>query len=351
VQQYSVDVQRELPGDTAVSIGYIGSRGDNLGYGGAGVAFVNINQLRPEQLALGTALQQQVPNPFFGIPEAGAFSTSPTIARGQLLRPFPQFGNIRDRQTTGARSRYHAAVLKFEKRLSHGWGGRFHYTWSRLDDDVFGEPPYYNSQNQGGRPLNNYDLAAEYSRSLLDMPHRVVLSPIVELPFGEGKPWTTKGLANIIAGGWTVSVIATYESGQPLNVVQNADNTGSFSGVQRPNWTGADPTTPGSTIDRLINYINPAAYEAAQPFTFGTGARTDPRIRSPFRTNYDMVLAKTLSVGTSLKAQIRLEMLNTTNNPKFVGGGDSRFGRSSFGTISRQAGFPRTTQFLLRFFW
>jgi len=351
VQQYSVDLQRELPGDMAVSIGYIGSRGDNLGYGADGVAFVNINQLRPEQLALGTALQQQVPNPFFGIPEAGAFSTSPTIARGQLLRPFPQFGNIRDRQTTGARSRYHAAVLKFEKRLSHGWGGRFHYTWSRLDDDVFGEPPYYNSQNQGGRPLNNYDLAAEYSRSLLDMPHRVVLSPIVELPFGEGKPWATKGLANIIAGGWTVSVIATYESGQPLNVVQNADNTGSFSGVQRPNWTGVDPATPGSTIDRLINYINPAAYEAAQPFTFGTGTRTDPRIRSPFRTNYDMVLAKTLSVGTSLKAQIRLEMLNATDNPKFVGGGDSRFGRSSFGTISRQAGFPRTTQFLLRFFW
>jgi hypothetical protein len=312
---------------------------------------VNINQLRPEQLALGAALQQQVPNPFFGIPEAGAFSTSPTIARGQLLRPFPQFGNIRDRQTTGARSRYHAVVSKLEKRLSHGWGGRFHYTWSRLDDDVFGEPPYYNSQNQGGRPLNNYDLAAEYSRSLLDMPHRVVLSPIVELPFGEGKRWAPHGLANAIVGGWNFSAIATYESGFPSNVVQNADNTGSFSGVQRPHWTGVDPITPGSTIDRLNNYINPAAYEAALPFTFGTGPRTDPRIRTPFRTNYDVVLAKTLNLGSSLKAQIRLEMLNATNNPKFVGGGDARFGRSSFGTITQQAGFPRTTQFLVRLFW
>jgi hypothetical protein len=52
-----------------------------------------------------------------------------------------------------------------------------------------------------------------------------------------------------------------------------------------------------------------------------------------------------------LKAQVRIEMLNATNNPKFVGGGDSRFGRSSFGTITQQAGFPRTTQFLLRFYW
>jgi hypothetical protein len=225
------------------------------------------------------------------------------------------------------------------------------YTWSRLDDDVFGEPPYYNSQYQGGRPLNNYDLGAEYSRSMLDMPHRVVLSPIVELPFGAAKRWATKGLANTIAGGWTFSAIATYESGQPLNVTQNADNSGSFSGVQRPNWTGADPITSGSTLDRLLNYVNPAAYEAAPPFTFGTGKRTDPRIRSPFRTNYDVVLAKTLTVVGSLKAEIRIEMLNATNNPKFVGGGDARFGRSSFGTITQQAGFPRTTQFLLRFFW
>jgi len=351
VQQYSADLQRELPGAMAVSIGYIGSRGDNLGYGGAGAAFVNINQLRPEQLALGAALQQQVPNPFFGIPEAGAFSTSPTIARGQLLRPFPQFGNIRDRQTSGARSRYHAVVAKLEKRLTHGWGGRFHYTWSRLDDDVFGEPTYYVSQNQGGRPLNNYDLAAEYSRSLLDSPHRVVLSPIVELPLGEGKRWATHGLANALAGGWSVSAIATYESGFPENIIQNADNTGSFSGVQRPNWTGVDPVTAGSTVDRLNTYINPAAYEAAAPFTFGTGPRTDPRIRTPFRTNYDVVVAKTVGLRSALKAQIRIEVLNATNNPKFVSGGDSRFGRSSFGTITAQAGFPRTGQFLIRLFW
>jgi hypothetical protein len=45
----------------------------------------------------------------------------PTIARGQLLRPYPQFGNVRNRQASGARSRYHALIAQLEKRLSHGW--------------------------------------------------------------------------------------------------------------------------------------------------------------------------------------------------------------------------------------
>jgi trimeric autotransporter adhesin len=351
VQQFSLDVQRQIPADMAVSLGYSGSRGDDLSYGGSSTAFVNINQLDPKYLSLGAALQQQVANPFYGIPEAGAFAASPTIARGQLLRPYPQFGNIRDRQASGARSRYHAVIAQLEKRLSHGWGGRFNYTWSRLDDDVFADAGFFASGYQGGRPLNNYDLAAEYSRSFLDLPHRVVLSPIVELPFGAGKRWATSGLADLIAGGWTFTAIATYESGQPLNVTQDSDNSGSFSGVQRPNWTGADPVTPGDVIDRLNNYINPGAYQSAAPFTFGTGPRTDPRIRSPFRTNYDMVLAKTFGLGGPAKAQIRIEFLNATNNPKFQGGGDARLGRSTFGTITTQAGFPRTGQFLFRVSW
>jgi hypothetical protein len=62
-------------------------------------------------------------------------------------------------------------------------------------------------------------------------------------------------------------------------------------------------------------------------------------------------VAKTVGLRSALKAQIRIEVLNATNNPKFVSGGDSRFGRSSFGTITAQAGFPRTGQFLIRLFW
>ncbi len=94
IQQYSFDVQRELPGGMSVTVGYVGSRGSNLGWGGTSNTSININQLDPKYFALGTQLTQAVPNPFFGIPEAGSFANQTTIQRGQLLRPFPQFGNI-----------------------------------------------------------------------------------------------------------------------------------------------------------------------------------------------------------------------------------------------------------------
>ena len=90
VQQYSIELQREVPGQVALSLSYVGARGDNLSYGGSSTAFININTLTPAQMALGSALNNQVKNPFYGIAQAGAFSINPTIAYGQLLRPFPE---------------------------------------------------------------------------------------------------------------------------------------------------------------------------------------------------------------------------------------------------------------------
>ena len=74
VQQYSVDLQRELGGDMAFTVSYVGARGDHLPLGGTVDTPVNINQLDPKYLALGaTALSTQIPNPFFGIAAAGPF--------------------------------------------------------------------------------------------------------------------------------------------------------------------------------------------------------------------------------------------------------------------------------------
>ena len=193
-------------------------------------------------------------------------------------------------QASGARSRYHALILQFERRAVTRGGRAVQLHVERQHDNMFGESTFYNGGTSSA--VNNYDLEAEYSRSLLDMPHRIVLAPIIELPFGAGKRWATDGVADRLAGGWTFSMIATFESGFPLNITQ-ADNSSSFSGAQRPHLAEADPVTDGSAIDRLNNYINPAAYIAAAPFTFGSAPRADTRIRSPFRTNYDIVLAKT----------------------------------------------------------
>src|SRR5207249_10619542 len=93
VQQYSVDVQRELPGNMAITISYVGARSDRLGLGGTNDTAVNVNQVDPKYLSLGSALAQSVPNPFFGRPElAGTgLGSGATVPRAQLLRPYPQF--------------------------------------------------------------------------------------------------------------------------------------------------------------------------------------------------------------------------------------------------------------------
>ncbi len=96
-------------------------------------------------------------------------------------------------QSTGAHSQYHAGILQFRKRTTGVWGGNFSYTFSRLTDNQFGESNYYSSapglQNNytvvPDSPYYNPD--QEYGRSLLDSPHKVVLAPIFQLPFGEGK--------------------------------------------------------------------------------------------------------------------------------------------------------------------
>jgi hypothetical protein len=349
VQQYSVELQRELPHGIAVKLGYVGARGDNLGYGGSSTAYININTLTAAQMALGSQLNTAATNPFYGIPQAGAFSISPTINYGQLLRPFPEFGDVLAVNPSGAISRYNALVFEFSKRTAGGIGGRFSATWSRLEDSMFGQGSYYNPSGQT-RPLDSRNPAAEYSRSMLDIPVRIVAAPIVELPFGAGKQWATSGLANALAGGWMVSAVLTYDAGSPINVTQ-ADNTGSFNGVQRPNVVaGVDPNTAGVTLNRLNSYINKSAYTAAPAFTLGNAPRTDPNLRTPGRANFDLVMSKSFAMMSGIKAQFRVEILNATNTPKFVGPA-SQFGVSTFGLINAQAGFSRTTQFMFRIDW
>ena len=120
-------------------MGYIGSRSEGLALGGTVDRSLNINQLDPQYLALGSALLQQVPNPFFGIPQFGALSTPTTIARGQLLRPYPQFGNVRAHRVTAARSRYDALAVAAERHQHNGWGARVNYVYSVLKDNQAGE--------------------------------------------------------------------------------------------------------------------------------------------------------------------------------------------------------------------
>jgi hypothetical protein len=350
VQQFSLDIQRELPGSMAVTFGYIGARGDDLNLGAESEGQLNINELDPSLLRLGSALNQTVPNPFFGNSNAGALATQATVQRRQLLRPYPQFGNVYMLQSTQGKSRYNAGIVKLTRRLSQGWGGTFSYTFSRLKDNQFAQDNFF-SRRPRGFPLSAYDLDAEYGYSIIDVPHRLVLSPIVELPWGRGRKWLNQGgWTDVVFGGWTVSAIMNFESGFPIMVEQNDINHGTFSGTQRPNLTGTDPVTSGGREERFDAYIDPAAYSLAPAFTLGNAPRTDPNLRTPHRNNIDASFQKNFRLAGTLTAQFRAEILNLTNTVK-VRGPEQRFGRSDFGLIAVQSGFMRLTQLSFRLMW
>jgi trimeric autotransporter adhesin len=362
VHQYSVDVQRELPGEMAITVGYMGATGRDVGFAGTNNVGLNINQIDPAvatQLfpAAGggwdaAALRQSVANPFFGIAQAGELGTRATIPLGQLLRPFPQFGDVNVfERTEGGKRQFNAVTLVLDKRLTRGWwGGRYSYTWSRLEDNQFGEDSAY--QTRTAVPQNVYDLDAEYSISNFDSPHRIVLAPIVRFP-------SPPGNAGLL-GGWTMSAIVELVSGSPLNAVMSAGtsdaNLGLFGGRQRPDAAG-DPNMSGSDDDRVSSadhadarWFNAAAFQNPGAGRYGDAPRTDGSARYQFRKNVDLSVAKDTRLGGNRTAQIRFEILNLTNTAKFNGSSaGNSVDLSSFGRITSQRGFMRIWQLSFRY--
>jgi trimeric autotransporter adhesin len=359
IHQYSVDLSREIPGNIALGFEYVGATGRDLGLGGANDGIVNINQVNSQYLNLGTQLLDQVANPFFGLPAGQGFNvTSATVQRRQLLRPFPQFGDILMRQNTSGENQYHAAVFKIEKRVTNGWGGRINYTYSRLEDNQFAETNFFSSASAEMQNVDinadDYGAAAEYARGLLDVPHKLVITPIVELPFGEGKRWATTGLAKHILGGWTISSIIALESGFPIQVRDLNNNLNLFNRMQRSTLTGADPLTSGDRTDRVSGsgpnpqaWLNAAGFADTPAYTLGTISRTLPDVRTPHRNNWDFVVSKDVRFKGNVRGELKFEVLNLTDTVK-TAGPNAVVGNTVFGRIDTQSGFMRMVQMMFR---
>jgi hypothetical protein len=323
-------------------------------------------------------LDQQLPNPFFGntnVPTS--LSTPATLPRWRLLLPFPQYRQINARQVTEGISRYNAGVFELTKRVSRGWGGRFSYTYSVLKDNQVGEENFYAAVSPG-LAVNNYnylrwapecvdgqefttacyDPRAEYGHGILDVPHRVILAPIVELPFGTGRKWSTNRIVDLFVGGWTVSAAMSLQSGFPINIDQAADSRLGGQNANRPNRvSGVDLRTPGGFEDRLSSadhptatWINPAAFRLAPAGIFGDVPRTITELRTPAQYNVDASFIKNIRFGGSKVGQLKIEVLNLLNRPNVrTLRGANTFGNANFGQTAIQAGFMRLTQIMLRF--
>ena len=343
VQQFSFGVDQELPGQIALSVSYIGSRGTNLSPSPTSSTPININQLNPSNFSVGSGLSDQVANPDYVAGGSGIIGQQ-TVSRSQTLRPFPQFTSVNLFVSSG-HSDYNALLIKAEKRASHGLNLITSFTWSRNRDSSFATA---NSIQSSGvtAPQNVYDLEAEYAHSVEDVPYRFVAGVIYDLPVGRGERFTTgRRWSDEIVGHWQLNVLPTFQSGFPVSILQssNPNSTIAGNGLQRPNLVkGTSLGTHGSLYDRLNGYINPAAFTASTAYTFGDAPRT-LSLRGPGYANWDLSLFKSIPIHDRLNVQFRAQAFNAFNTPLFAGP-NTAFGSANFGAITAQSNFPRYLQ-------
>ena len=283
-----------------------------------------------------------------------------TEVPSRLRRPWTAYGSDSTQiQILGPNwglSDYLAFTFKSERRYQNGLGWVVAYSFTRWIDNLlsFGTPLGDNDQIQ-----NIYNLKSERSLSTNDTPHRLVFSPIYDLPFGKGRQWLQRGILSQIIGGWQIAMIGTLQSGSPfgttvlngpLNILgDNSDGT-----ILRTDLVSGQPLyasdkgSPAAGV-RGVDWLNPAAFANPQLYHFGDSSRTLPQVLGPPLINFDSLLAKNFRVAERWRAQFRWEMFNMTNTPKW-GNPDEALGGSSFGEITT-ATSRRIMQLGLKLYW
>lgn len=385
VQNWSLEIERQLAPDLILSVGYVGTHATRLRS-----SVAEINNLNPKFFSLGDALGQNINSSAatsLGIspPFSGFTALYGPGSIGQALRPFPQYQTINTDccLENHGQSTYDALLAKVERRFHNGLNLLASYTFSKTLTDADSALPVFSSFSSGIQ--NSFNLKQEKSYSIQDIPHTFVLSYIYELPLGKGKKFLSHGGAlDKVVGGWQVGGVQRYQSGQPIifgcqgGLIPGYDgcirydlvpgqsflspNAGSFNmGSAILNGTGGcipDPSRPGFFIPKTSNtYFNCAAFFDQNfapkngqpgPFLFGNMPRITEAVRSQAYFNEDFSLIKRTPIYESHMLILKVELPNAFNRHTFAtrdsGITDNGFG-ASFSSINPQ----RTLQLTLRY--
>ncbi|HKX27067.1 MAG TPA: TonB-dependent receptor [Blastocatellia bacterium] len=356
VQQWNLNVQRELPAGLFVDVAYAGSKGTHLP-----AYSTQIDQLPNQYLSQGASLLDLVPNPFFGaLGGNGTALGEPDIARWRLLRPFPQFDGVQLAGQGVYDSIYHALQLTVQRRFANGGSLLVAYTASKLISNTDTITSWLEGDSGGaGGIQDNYNLRGERSISSQDVPQRLSISYVLDLPIGPGKKFLSgvRGKTKQLVGGWGIQGVTTFQSGFPLKFT-DVNQVQTFGAGARPNRVaGCNPARSGSAQSRLDGWFDRACFAGAPDFTFGNESRVDPQLRQHGINNFDFALFKTTKFGPDGRygVQFRTEFFNLFNRVQFGppttnfadGGGTANEG--NFGKISSQINNPRLVQFALKF--
>jgi hypothetical protein len=344
IQQWNLNVERQVPGNVVLTLGYAGTRSHHI----------LVSQLNENIMS----------------PNACGVVAGYTLGCGITAYPYAAPFQPVDTNNSIGSAQYDSLQAKAEtKSARHGIYALLGYTWSRNFDtgltDGLGTNPgalYY--------PLPG-TARLDWGLSQLNLNSSFTASVIYDLPFGKGKHFGGgwNGATNAVLGNWQVNVIERATSGFPLFVVDSTDPSGvnfSYNGlvVQRPNEVGnpnvsgpvaANPgCTAPSQIHTLSHWFNPCAFESAPSGELGTAARAP--VYGPRFVNTDLSLFKNFPLsfreGTAL--QFRAEFFNLLNHPQYwmsgiSGTGEQDIGtQSSFGVINSTVNNPRLVQFALK---
>jgi hypothetical protein len=296
---WSVSVQRELPWGLFGEIGYVGARGRHL------LSFPNIN------------------NPSFAQLEANAALPAAQRVNTNFLRPYKGFSNIRYR-LSDAKSDYKAMQL-FLSRRKGALRWTLSYTLGQSRDNGSGNGDNFEAFD---------DAAFNYGPSSFDRRHILVGTWTWQLPFLR----ENKGIGRVL-GGWEVSGISRYQSGEPLTITGNTS-----IGGRRADFLGGDPYVAESErinpTTGAVTWLSRAAFASAPEGRRGNSKRG--QFRGPAYYVWDISLRKQFAVAGNVKVQIQADLFNAFDRTNFRNPEDN-FTDTNFGTITAVAP-PRQVQ-------
>ena len=399
--QYSFDLQRELPYNFAVQIGYNGNRGTRLRSN-----FNRLNALPFNALRLGTdilnAPLSRITNPqnagdmaFAAAARSYAQSVGVALPASnnavfpgftgtvsRALRPFPQYQDIRNQLESQGRSDYHALQVKLDRRFTQGIQFGLSYTYSRLETDA--SEDLFGDQLLGGVSQSPY-IPRERGLSPNDVPHAIVFNYIAELPFGKGRRFLNQGgIVDKLFGGFQVSAIHRYQTGVPFRVQRSgvgflsADVTG-FGGNLRPNLTGQPIATGNERNGLRFQFANQGAFTVPtlfdQPPAFVLNGQINPAyvnfysdptrffgnapavledVRLPAFLNENVGLLKKTRLSENFLLELGAEAFNIFNRKRYLfpdidlRNGFNAIGNTGFGTAEVDPNSRRTIQLRAR---
>ncbi|MBI4477612.1 MAG: TonB-dependent receptor [Acidobacteria bacterium] len=334
--QWSAGVDVQLPWNIGLDVAYVGNKVSQLGVGRP----INVVPKSERDRAIARLggnpnyLNQTFRNPFAGL-LPGTTRNGATLSRGDLLRPFPQFGTITMNRLNLGSAYYNALEAAATKRYSNGVMFAVNYTWMKLEDQT--------------EFLTDYDTEPYRDLSGNQRRHRLVITTLVDLPFGPGKRigGHVSGFVAHLIGGWQFNTIGEIQTGRPLafsgNAILLADTVKLPKGQQTYNRWFDNSTRTNPRPDGTFTWDVIGANDYRQ-----VGFRLHD-VNEPTVPQWAFSLFKNTRMTNRVNLQVRVEMFNVFN-ARLYGGPQMNPSSANFGIVSTgsQVNFARTTQLGLR---